>query len=125
MAKIWRVGILKDSSKLILGLHGLDNAFRGLPDVDVVAHVDSNTDNLAAKLDASGAKRHYSDYIEMLDKEKPDIVVLCSRHPYEHLAQIRAAAERGCHIYCEKPLAANLPEADEVVKIVEAARIKI
>ncbi len=125
MCKLWKVGILKDSSKMILGHHGLDNAFRGLPDVDVVAHVDSNKDNLAANLDATGAKRHYSDYIEMLDKEKPDIVVLCSRHPSEHLSQIRAAAERGCHIYCEKPLTANLPEADEIVRIVEKARIKV
>jgi len=125
MSKIWKVGILKDSSMTMLGLHGLHNAFRGLPDVDVVAHVDSNTDNLAAKLDSSSARRHYSDYIEMLEKEKPDIAVICSRHPYEHLPQIRIAAERGCHIYCEKPLAATLSEADEIVRIAERAQIRI
>ncbi|MBN1863349.1 MAG: Gfo/Idh/MocA family oxidoreductase [Victivallales bacterium] len=125
MSKIWKVGIVMDSSRMMLGLHGLHNAFRGLPDVDVVAHVDSNTENLAAKLDSSGARRHYSDYIEMLEKEKPDIVVLCSRHPCDHLPLISTAAERGCHIYCEKPLAANLPEADEIVKIAEQRQIKI
>jgi predicted dehydrogenase len=125
MTKIWKVGVLKDSATMILGQHGLHNAFRGLPDVEVVAHVDSNPDNLAAKLDASGARRHYADYVEMLDQERPDIVVLCSRHPGEHLPQIRTAAERGCHIYCEKPLTANLPEADEIVRIAEQTRIKI
>ena len=101
------------------------NAFRGLPGVEVVAHVDSNTDNLPAKLDSSGARRHYPDYAGMLEKEKPDIVVLCSRHPYDHLPQIRIAGERGCHIYCEKPMEANLREADEIVSIAEHARIKI
>ena len=85
MTKIWKVGIVKDSATMILGQHGLHNAFRGLPGVEVVAHVDSNTDNLAAKLDSSGARRHYADYAEMLDRERPDIVVLCSRHPGEHL----------------------------------------
>jgi hypothetical protein len=50
VSKTWKVGVVKHSPKTMLGLHGLHNAFRGLPDVDVVAHVDSNVDNLAAKL---------------------------------------------------------------------------
>ncbi len=125
MVKVWKVAVLKDTAKPMLGGHGLHNAFRGLPGVEVVAHVDSIPDNLAAKLDASGAKRHYGDYREMLDQESPDIVVLCSRHPGDHLPQIRAAAEKGCHIYCEKPLAANLIEVDEIVRIAENSNIKI
>jgi len=125
MAKIWKVGILKDTSKPMLGLHGLHNAFRGLPNVEVVAHVDSNVDDLAAKLDASGAKRHYTEFEEMLEKERPDIVVVSSRLPADHLPQIKIAAERGCHVYCEKPMAANLTDADEIVRIAERTRVKI
>ncbi len=122
---LWRVGIVKDSSKPMLGLHGLHLACRGLPNVEVVAHVDSNPADIAAKMAVTRAKRHYLDYQEMLDKEAPDIVILCSRHPFDHLPQIKAAAERGCHIYCEKPLAATLQEADAIVDLVERHRIKL
>ena len=120
-----RVAILKDTSKPMLGLHALHVAFRGLPHVEVVAHVDSNPADIEAKMAYTQACRHYTDYLEMLDVEKPDIVVLCSRHPGDHLPQIKAAAERGCHIYCEKPMTADLREADQIVKLVEHHRIKL
>jgi len=125
MAKTWRVGIVKDTSKPMLGLHALHTAFRGLPNVDVVAHVDANTDDLPTKLSYTGAKRHYLTLADMLAAEPPDIVVLCSRHPYDHLEQTRAAAEAGCHVYCEKPLSASLREADEIVALAEQAQIRI
>jgi predicted dehydrogenase len=123
--KIWKIGIVKDTSKPMFGLHGLNNAFRGLPNVDVVALVDSNTSDIAEKLDISKARRHYADFEKMLDEERPDIVVLTSRHPYDHLPQIETLAKRGIHIYCEKPMTADLQEADEIIKIAERANIKL
>jgi len=125
MANTWRVGIVKDTSHPMLGLHGLHTAFRGLPSVDIVGHVDSNTDELAQKMSVTGAKRHYATLADMLADEAPDIVVLTSRHPYDHLEQIEAAAEAGCHIYCEKPLAASLREADRIIDVCEQQRIKL
>jgi predicted dehydrogenase len=125
MTKTWKIGIVKDTSTPMLGLHALHTALRGLPDVDVVAHVDANPDDMAHKMSFTGAKRHYATLQAMLDSESPDIVVLCSRHPYDHLEQIRAAAEKGCHIYCEKPISAELQEADEILEISEENRIKI
>ncbi|HEY9248525.1 MAG TPA: Gfo/Idh/MocA family oxidoreductase, partial [Rariglobus sp.] len=59
----------------------------------------------------------------MLEHETPDIVVLCSRHPGDHLEQVRMVAEKGCHLYCEKPVSALLTEADEMVRLAEANRI--
>jgi len=109
----------------MLGLHGLHVAFRGLPNVQVVAHVDSNSDESEKKMSVTQAQRYYSDYIEMLDKESPDIVVLTSRHPGDHLSQIEAAAARGCHIYCEKPMTADLNEADRIIDLVETYGIKL
>lgn len=124
MGRKWKVGVFQDTSKPMLGLHGLHNGFRGLPGVEVVAHVDSNSKNIKERM-AYGAKRHYLSYVKMLDKEKPDIVVLCSRHPNDHLEQIKITAERGIHIYCEKPLAVDLKEADSIVKLVERHKIKV
>jgi len=123
--KLWRVAILKDTSKPMLGLHALHVAFRGLPNVEVVAHVDSNPADIEKKMAATQARRHYTDFIEMLDQEHPDIVVLCSRHPGDHFTQIQAAAERGFHVYCEKPMTADLTEADRIVDLVERHKIKL
>lgn len=125
MSRTWRVAIVKDTSKPMLGLHGLHVAFNGLPGVEIVAHVDSNTDDLPRKLAVTGAKRHYASLTEMLDAEAPDIVGLCSRHPADHLAQIEAAAAAGCHVYCEKPLTASLHEADRMVQLTQEKRIRI
>ena len=125
MKKHWKIAVVKDTSKPMLGLHGLHVAFRGLPDVDVVAHVDSNADDILKKMRFTGAKRHYLTLDDMLDQESPDIVVLTSRHPYDHLGQIRAVAEKGCHLYCEKPISVTLQEADAIVAIAEQNHIKI
>ena len=125
MGNAWRIGIVKDTSKPMLGLHGLATAFRGLPNVDIVAHVDSNTDDIEQKMSVTGARRHYATLEDMLADEAPDIVVLTSRHPYDHLEQIEAAADAGCHIYCEKPITANLLEADAIVEIAEQKQIKV
>ncbi len=75
-----------------------------MPNVEVTGFYDSSAEDLEDIMAASGAKRHYRDYVRMLDAEESDIVVLCSRHPYDHFAQIKAAAKRGIHIYCEKPM---------------------
>ncbi|MGB9408729.1 MAG: Gfo/Idh/MocA family oxidoreductase [Terracidiphilus sp.] len=127
MEKIWKVAIVKDTSKPMLGLHGLYAAFRGLPNVEVAALADSNTEpeHLAEALELSGAKRHYASVEDMYDREKPDIAVLCSRHPGDHLGQFRSAAEHGIHVYCEKPMAATLEEADEMARIAEKYKIRI
>jgi predicted dehydrogenase len=123
--KTCRVGIVKDTSQPMLGLHGLHTAFRGLPDVEVVGHVDSNRQDLEQKMAFTGAKQHYETLPEMLEAEDLDVVVLTSRHPYDHLGQIEIAAAAGCHIYCEKPLTASLLEADRIVEIAEAHKIRI
>ena len=66
------------------------------------------------RLCALTARIFFAAENRVLQKESPDIVVLCSRHPGDHLPLIELAAAKGCHIYCEKPLAATLDEADRI-----------
>ena len=124
-ARRWKVAIVQDTSKQRLGGHGLETAFRGLPDVEIIAHIDSNENEIEKRMAVSKAKRHYTTLTEMFKHETPDIVVLTSRSPDDHLEEIRQVAEKGCHIYCEKPLTASLEEADKIVKIAEKYQIKI
>ena len=125
MSKTWKIGIVKDTSKPMLGLHALHVGFRGIPNVEVVALVDSNPNLPEGIMECTGAQRHYMAMEEMLKQESPDIVILCSRQPDDHLEQIRLAAKYGGHIYCEKPMVARLSEADEIVKIEQEYGIKI
>ncbi|MCL2742661.1 MAG: Gfo/Idh/MocA family oxidoreductase [Planctomycetaceae bacterium] len=124
-AKQWKIAIVKDTAKPGLGGHGLDRAFRGIPNIEVTALVDSNPKDIEKKLESTQAKRHYLTIDAMLQDVKPDIVILTERLPGPHLEQIRQVAEKGCHVYCEKPLTAFLEEADEIVKISEEKKIKI
>jgi predicted dehydrogenase len=123
--KKWKVTIARDTAVPCLGLHGLHLGFRGLPNVEVAGFFDSKADDIESIMAATEAKQHYRDYLQMLDVEKPDIVVLCSRHPYDHFPRIKAAIERGIHIYCEKPMTVSLKEADAIIELVEKNNVKI
>lgn len=57
----------------------------------------------------------YGSPEEMLDKAKPDLVSICTPPSFHH-RQCLDALERGCHVFCEKPLAENLAHADEIIR---------
>ena len=125
MKKQWRVAVAYDTKRIFLGGHGTHLAFVGLPGVEHVALADSNPEGLEKRLSELGAKHHYDDYLEMLEREKPQIVVLGSRLPEDHDFQIRAAAERGIHVLCEKPMSNDLRVADELIALAEKHHVKI
>ncbi len=120
-----RVGIVKDTSKPMLGLHGLHVAFRGLPGVEVVGLVDANPENLDEKLARPGAARHYDALNQRRGAGRLDIAVRCARHAGDHLGEIEAAARHGVHVSCEKPISTSLVEADRIVELVEQHDIKL
>lgn len=62
----------------------------------------------------------YSDYDEMLGKQKDiEAVVIVSPSGF-HAAHIESALKAGKHVFCEKPLALTVEECERVVKICEA-----
>jgi predicted dehydrogenase len=66
----------------------------------------------------------YADVAAMLDSEKLDVVIVATHAPLHHGATL-AAAERGIHVFCEKPLALSLAEADEMVVGCATAGLKL
>lgn len=64
--------------------------------------------------------RFYTDLTHMLQKEKPDIVDVCS--PFQlHRVHVEEALEAGCHVICEKPLCWDIAKSgDEIVADGEA-----
>lgn len=113
MKSKWKIGIIFDTSKPSKGDHGTHLAFAGLPGVEQIL-VDSNRHELEARVRLIGASKHYSGYQQMIEAEQPDIVVVCSRLPYEHSEAIKFALRHNCHVLCEKPLTDSLEEADRI-----------
>ena len=70
-----------------------------------------------------GIANHFTDYLEMLDREQPDIVDIITP-PETHLDMCREAADRGIHIVCQKPLAPTIEEAKEIVDYVSEKDIR-
>ncbi|MFO0951735.1 MAG: Gfo/Idh/MocA family oxidoreductase [Isosphaeraceae bacterium] len=105
--------------------HGLDVVWKDYPGVDLVAVADDNPKGLAAAAKRLGVSKAYADYREMLDREKPQFVSVAPRWVDGHLELISACAERGIHMFCEKPLAPDLATADAMVAACERSHVKL
>ena len=70
-------------------------------------------------------ENRYSDYREMLDKERPDFVDVCSWHQQHAEMVIAAAARRPKAIICQKPMAVDLGEADAMLTACERNGVKL
>jgi predicted dehydrogenase len=60
-----------------------------------------------------GFEKASVDYLDLIHDPEVDLVDICGPNHLHHPAFL-AAIEAGKHIYCEKPLALNLREADEM-----------
>jgi predicted dehydrogenase len=58
---------------------------------------------------------------EMIEKTKPDVVAVCTP-PWLHREHVSLALELGCHVFCEKPLADSLADADAMIQASEKAK---
>src|SRR3989344_5836149 len=90
-----------------------DVQFVGIADPNLSRRVEARSRGLAA----------YETLEELLDKMRPDIVVVATM-PQHRLDQVRMAAEHGCHLLIEKPLAFVPAEADAMVEAVTKARVR-
>lgn len=63
-----------------------------------------------------GFARAHASYEDLVADPSVDVVYIGTPHPL-HLANTRLALEAGKHVLCEKPLAMNLTEAEEMVAL--------
>jgi UDP-N-acetyl-2-amino-2-deoxyglucuronate dehydrogenase len=66
----------------------------------------------------------YTDYRELLEKEKLDAVFIASPH-YLHAPMTIAAAEKEVNVFCEKPMAINLPQCDAMITACRKNDVKL
>ena len=65
----------------------------------------------------------YSDWRQLLDREKAVDAVVVSTPDHNHAVISIAAMQRGKHVYCEKPLAHSIWEAREMARIAAERRV--
>ncbi len=101
--------------------HGLDLAVLNQPKLKVVAVADEDPAGRAPAAKRLGVEKTYDDYRAMLEREKPQFVVVAPRWLDGHKDMILACAEHGVlGIFCEKPLAPDLASCDAIVDGVRA-----
>ncbi len=90
--------------------------------VELVGAMDVNEKNRAdicAKFDIGGS---YEDAEKMLDETRPDGVLLCTPN-WIHKDLTLMAAERGIHVFCEKPMAVNSEQCEQMTTACEKAGV--
>lgn len=112
-----RVGVIGTGFGGVVQLPG----FRRSPGVELVA-VASGRQERARELGERYGIAGYADYRRMLDEQELDLVSVTTP-PYLHHEMVMAALERGRNVLCEKPLAANLGQAREMLATAETAGV--
>jgi len=114
----------------VIGCRGIGNRHangaEGLPNVEVVAACDLVEEQLNSFEEQFKPTNPrlvmYTNYKEMLDTAKLDIVTVATGDN-AHANMVVAAAEAGAKgIFCEKPLATTLEEADRMVAATEKSK---
>jgi predicted dehydrogenase len=124
MTKSYRVGIIGSTGRGDYG-HGIDVAWKEIPQAEIVAVADDNEQGRAVAATRNGAKAAYADYRQMLDKERPAIVAICQRWIDRHHEMIMACVERGIHVFMEKPFCRTLEEADQIIRTCEMTHARL
>ena len=89
---------------------------------EIVAVADLSQANLDAAARVFPNARLYAKAEELLDRERLDFCDLCTP-PFTHRSLVEAAAARGVHVLCEKPIAPSLADAEAIARAVRWAGI--
>lgn len=79
--------------------------------VEIVGATDVDAERLAAFCDSHGIAGRYASAGELLARERPDLVHICTP-PSTHAPLAVQALEAGAWVLCEKPLCGSLAELD-------------
>ncbi len=99
-------------------------AYHKMPEFEVAAVVSRGPASRGALATELGGVREFGDYFEALAATKPDVVSI-NTYPETHGPYAKAALEAGCHVFCEKPLALTVAEAQQLVDLARARRRKL
>jgi predicted dehydrogenase len=110
----------------IVGCGGIANqnhlpVWEKIKNVDIII-CDKNEKLARNTANKFGFSNYYTDFSEMLEREKPGVIDNCT--PVQlHTALSVKAMEAGCHVIVEKPMALNKKDANKMIKIAKENRV--
>jgi len=103
-----------------MGWHDL-NKFKEDPNVEIIALCDVDSDNLKKASEALPGAKTYSDWRELLEKEKNNIDSVNVTVPdHNHFIIAWNFIRKGKHVYCQKPMCHDVEE----IRILTEASVK-
>jgi predicted dehydrogenase len=99
-------------------------AYHKMPEFEIVGVVSRGPASRAALSKELGGLPGFADFYQALEATRPDVVSV-NTYPETHGAYARAAIQAGCHVFCEKPLAESVEEAQSIVDAARAGNRKL
>jgi len=115
-----RVGVIGCGRIGIVHLGAITKA----PNVTPVIVSNPTVSKAEAAAKQFGVPRFTGDAMDVITDPDVDAVWICSPSQY-HAEQIKACAANGKHIFCEKPIATDLPETVEAINACNEAGVKL
>ncbi|MCX8131810.1 MAG: Gfo/Idh/MocA family oxidoreductase [Clostridia bacterium] len=92
------------------------NGYSKIDCVEISAICDNNTEAAKRLAEKYNIPNVFSDYKEMLHKTELDFISVCTPN-FLHEPVTVEALKKGVHVHCEKPVALNSQEVQEMIKI--------
>ncbi|MFT5197145.1 MAG: putative dehydrogenase [Cellvibrionaceae bacterium] len=93
------------------------------PNCEVVATSGRNRERAEAFAELWNIPKAYTDYNQMMDEEELDAVVIATGNDSHHPITMVALA-KGLHVLCEKPLAMDVAQAEEMAQLAVEKGVK-
>ena len=109
-----------------VGAIGKDHlrAYEAVKEADIVGISDINKKALREAAKTFKVKSRFTDYHDLLALDELDAVSVCTP-PFNHAAIACNAASAAKHVLCEKPMAMNAKEAQQMVEACNKANVKL
>ena len=121
MSKHYKVGII--GCGRIATAHA--KAYQAIDSTQIVAAAEPDPERRAKFGETYNVVSFYDNYREMLDGEALDIVSICTWPPHHSEMTVAIAESDVKAILCEKPMALNLGEADQMLAACEKSDTKL
>ncbi len=105
-----------------IGGIGMDN-LRECAGENIIALCDVDRKYAAPVFDQYPSARRYTDYREMIDREKDLDGVVIATPDHTHAVIAMAAIKAGLHVYCQKPLTHDMREVRTLVRAAREAGV--
>lgn len=99
-------------------------AFQYLQNGEIIAVMDTDGERVREIQERYGAEHGYTNLADICNDKNVDAVMVLTP-PHHHRTPVIEAAKAGKHVFCEKPMAPTIEEADEMVSACADSGVKL